>query len=442
MNHRMTRNELLRRLPQERRTLLRELGDLADRGGVSLYLVGGVVRDLLLKRENWDLDLTVEGDGIAFARAVAERYRAGLAVFERFATSQVVFPEGLKMDIATTRRESYAQPAALPDVKPASLKEDLYRRDFTINAMAIQLNTAQFGRFYDPYGGRQDLKAKALRVLHTCSFRDDPTRIFRAIRFEQRFGFRLERTTMRLLAQAASTNLIHQLSGPRLRNEIGLLLAERDPVRAIVRLAQLKLLRFLHRRLCYTNTVKRVVTAVPKALVWWARRFPESVTDRPTVYLMALSSQSSPAVVATMIRRLALSREQARNLSLGRGRIDRVRMQLVNRETVRPSQVYRLLADFSNEALVLLLAKQVAMQHKAQLSLLKRHLMAYMKNRTFKTVLTGGDLQTMGLSPGPQYKTILNGLLDARIDGMITTEAEERAFVQKQIGLQRRRAVN
>ena len=442
MNHQVTRHDLLRRLPPERLTLLRQLGDLADRGGVSLYLVGGVVRDLLLKRENWDLDLTVEGDGIAFARAVSERYRAGLAVFERFATSRLVFPEGLKIDIATTRRESYAQPAALPDVEPASLNDDLYRRDFTINAMAIQLNTAQFGRFYDPYGGRQDLRAKTLRVLHRCSFRDDPTRIFRAIRFEQRFGFRLERTTMRLLAQAASTNLIQQLSGPRLQNEIVLLLAERDPVRAIVRLAQLKLLRFLHRRLCYTKNVRPVVTAVPKALVWWARRFPESVTDRPTIYLMALSSQSSPAVVATMIRRLALSREQARNLSAGGSRIDRVWKQLIDRKTARPSQVYRLLADFSNEALVLLLAKQVAIQHKVRLSLLKRHLMAYMKSRTFKTVLTGRDLQTMGLKPGPQYKTILEGLLDARIDGMITTEAEERAFVQKRIGFQRRRAVS
>ena len=442
MNHQVIRHDLLRRLPPERLTLLRQLGDLADRGGVSLYLVGGVVRDLLLKRENWDLDLTVEGDGIAFARAVSERYRAGLAVFERFATSRLVFPEGLKIDIATTRRESYAQPAALPDVEPASLNEDLYRRDFTINAMAIQLNSALFGRFYDPYGGRQDLRAKTLRVLHRCSFRDDPTRIFRAIRFEQRFGFRLERTTMRLLAQAASTNLIQQLSGPRLQNEIVLLLAERDPVRAIVRLAQLKLLRFLHRRLCYTKNVRPVVTAVPKALVWCARRFPEFVTDRPTVYLMALSSQSSPAVVATMIRRLALSREQARNLSAGGSRIDRVWKQLIDRKTVRPSQVYRLLAGFSNEALVLLLAKQVAIQHKVRLSLLKRHLMAYMKSRTFKTVLTGGDLQTMGLKPGPQYKTILEGLLDARIDGMITTEAEERAFVQKRIGLQRRRAVS
>jgi len=435
MHHRVIRNDLLRRLPRERLVLLRELGNLADERGVPLYIVGGVVRDLLLKRENWDLDLTVEGDGIAFARLVADRYGAGLAVFERFATSQLVFSDGLKVDIATTRRESYAQPAALPDVEPASLNEDLYRRDFTINAMAIQLNAEQFGRLYDLYGGWDDLKERTLRVLHKGSFQDDPTRIFRAIRFEQRFGFCLEHNTARLLAQAASTSLIQRLSGPRLQNEILLLLAEHDPARAIARMARLKLLRFLHRRLCYTRKVKQLVTALPKALAWWTRQFPNSVIDRPIVYLMALSSESSPVVVAALIRRLALSREQAKNLSVGGGPVDRARKRLVEKGAIQPSQGYRLLADFSDEVLLLLLAKQIAKQHDMQLSLLKRQLVAHMKTKAIRTTLTGRDLQAMGLQPGSQYKTILGKLLDARIDGVVTTEAEERAFVQKRFGL-------
>jgi tRNA nucleotidyltransferase (CCA-adding enzyme) len=431
MKHRMSQNDLLRRLPQKRLSLLRELGNLADEGGVSLYLVGGVARDLLLKRGNWDLDLTVEGNGIAFARLVADRYRAGLAVFERFATARLAFPDGLKMDIATTRRESYAQPAVLPTVQPASIEEDLFRRDFTINAIALQLNPRQFGRLLDPYGGQGDLRARTIRVLHGGSFQDDPTRIFRAIRFEQRLGFRLERATARLLAQAASTNLIQQLSGPRLQNEILLLFAEHDPVRAIARLAQLKLLRFLHRRLCYTTNVKRAVIAVPKVVAWWARRSPDSVIDRPIVYLMALSSESSQVVVAAMIRRLALSRTQAKNVSAAGRRVDRALKRLTDNGAVRPSQVYRLLADFSDEVLVLLLAKQLSVQHGRRLSLLKQHLVAYVKNRAIKTALTGRDLQAMGLQPGRQYKTILGELLDERIDGMITTEAEERALAHR-----------
>jgi tRNA nucleotidyltransferase (CCA-adding enzyme) len=435
MKGRMTSRNLLDRFPQERRSLLRELGALADERGVSLYLVGGVVRDLLLGHATLDLDLTVEGDGVAFARLVADRYRAGLAVFERFATARLVFPDGLKMDIATTRRESYALPGVLPTVQPASIEEDLYRRDFTINAIALQLNPGQFGRLLDAYGGQRDLRARTIRVLHAGSFQDDPTRIFRAIRFEQRLGFRLERKTSRLLAQAASTNLIQQLSGPRLQNEILLLLGERNPVRVMARLSQLRLLRFLHRRLSYTTNVKRVVTAVPKALAWWTRRFQDGEIDKRIVYFMALSSESSPAVMATMIRRLALSREQARKVSAGGTLVDRVLKRLLEEGIVRPSQVYRLLVNLPDETLVLALAKQMSLQQAAILSGLKGQLVAYMKNRTSKTALTGRDLQSMGLQPGPQYGTILGKLLDARIDGTITTEAEERAFIQKRFGL-------
>ena len=436
MKNRVAKNDVLRRLPHEPLSLLRALGKHADEACVSLYLVGGVVRDLILKRENWDFDLTVEGDGIAFARLVADRYGAGLAVFERFATARLTFPNGLKMDIATTRRESYAQPALLPTVQPASIEEDLSRRDFTINAMAIQLNTKQFGRMLDPHGGQCDLRARTIRVLHAGSFQDDPTRIFRAIRFEQRFGFHLARPTSRLLAQAASTNLIRQLSGPRLQNEILLLFAERDPVRAIARLDTLNLLRFLHWRLRYTRYVKQVVVAVPKALAWWAHRFPDSVIDRPIVYLMALLSECSPAVVAAMIRRLALSREQAKKVGIGRHRVDGTLKRLTDPGTVRRSQIFRLLENFSDEALVLLLAKQQRLQLGARLSLLKRQLVAYVKNRAMKTVLTGRDLQAMGLESGPEYKTILEKLLDARIDGVITTEAEERVFIRKWLGNQ------
>jgi tRNA nucleotidyltransferase (CCA-adding enzyme) len=229
----------------------------------------------------------------------------------------------------------------------------------------------------------------------------------------------------------ASTNLIQQLSGPRLQNEILVLFAEQDPVRAIARLAKLKLLRFLHRRLCATATVTRVVTAVPKALAWWGRRFPDAVIDRPIVYLMALSSESSPVVIAAIIRRLACSREQATKMSAGGKQVDRVLKRLTDRGTLRPSQVYRILADLPDEARVLLLAKQISRQQGVRLSLLRRYLVAYEKNRVITTVLKGRDLQAMELKPGPQYGTILGKLLDARIDGMITSEAEERALARR-----------
>ncbi len=429
------RPALLERLPSMAVGVLREIGALGDERGCHVYVVGGVVRDLLLGQVTLDLDLAVEGDGIAFAKAVADRYRTGLAVFERFVTARLVFPDGLKMDIATTRREFYAEAALLPTVQPAAIEEDLHRRDFTINAIAMQLNPGQFGRLLDVYGGQRDLRARRIRVLHAGSFQDDPTRIFRAIRFEQRFKFRLEPGTLRLLRQAASTNLIQQLSGPRLQNEILVLFAERDPVRAITRLAKLKLLRFLHRRLCASGAVMRVVRAVPQALAWWGSRSPDAVIDRSLVYLMALLSESSPVVIAGLSKRLACSREQATKLSAGGKRLDRILKKLTDPETLRPSQVYRLLVDLPDEVLVLLVAKQVSRHQAAQLRQFKRYLMAYEETRTIATVLKGRDLQTMGLKPGPQYGAILGELLDARIDGVVTSEEGERVFVQKRLSV-------
>jgi tRNA nucleotidyltransferase (CCA-adding enzyme) len=428
----MSSRNLLRRLSRERLSLLRELGILADEPGVSLYLVGGVVRDLLLRRENWDLDLTLEGDGIAFARLVADRYRAGLAVFERFATARLVLPNRLKIDIASTRRESYVKPAALPDVASASLQEDLYRRDFTINAMAIQLNPATFGELHDPYGGQRDLKAKTIRVLHEGSFIDDPTRIFRAIRFTQRFGFSLEPSTRGLLEEAAATNLIQQLSGPRLCNEILLLLGERDPRKPIKRLAFLKLLRFLHPRLQYTNKGERIVAVLPRALAWWKKQCPDHVVERPLVYLMALLSSTGPAVLRSVPQRLQLSSLQSKTVEWAGRKTDRVVQGLEHSKDMRPAQVYRLLADLPDDALVLLVAKGLAMRKGGGVYRLTRRLSRFLKHdRLATTILRGEDLKRLGLEPGPQFKTILDRLLDARLNGRVRTESDERAFVHR-----------
>ena len=263
-----------RRLPAKIFTRLKEIGRLADATDVSAYLVGGLVRDFLLGRKNLDVDIAVEGDGMTFARRLADQHGAGLKIFDRFATALVVFPDGFKLDVATTRRESYAHPSALPTVKPSSIEDDLYRRDFTINALAICLNASRFGELVDFYGGLRDLEHKVLRVLHASSFVDDPTRVFRAIRFEQRFGFRIETDTFTLLKEAAATDLVHRLSGPRLRNEVLRVLSEEVPIRAIRRMAELHLLRVLHADLALTAKLSRLLSDLGKALSWWATQFP------------------------------------------------------------------------------------------------------------------------------------------------------------------------
>ncbi|MGH7207545.1 MAG: hypothetical protein ACREI2_15205, partial [Nitrospiraceae bacterium] len=170
------------RLPSRVFQVLEQAGELAEQTSVSAFVVGGFVRDLLLGRPNLDLDLVIEGDGIAYAQALARAAKAELKIHDRFGTAVIVFPDGFKLDVATARTEYYEYPAALPTVERSSIRKDLYRRDFTINTLAIRLNASHFGELIDFYGGQRDLKEKTIRVLHSLSFVEDPTRVFRAVR--------------------------------------------------------------------------------------------------------------------------------------------------------------------------------------------------------------------------------------------------------------------
>jgi tRNA nucleotidyltransferase (CCA-adding enzyme) len=427
MTPRRAAQPLLKRLPPKVATLLRDLGRLADEQGVGLYLVGGVVRDLVLKRSNWDLDLTVEGDGMGFSRLVTDRYKAGSALFERFATARLILPDGLKVDIASTRRESYINPAALPDVRPASLEEDLFRRDFTINAMALQLNVTRWGELCDPYGGQQDLQRKTIRVLHNRSFVDDPTRIFRAIRFAERFGFCLEPNTGRLLARAASTNLVDRLSGSRLGNEIFALMKERHPEVSIGRLRRLRLLRFLHPRLVPGKRTERLLAALPQAIGSWRRQCPDAPLDLSLLWVMALLAHMNASVISGTIQRLQLSAVQAGALEWAGEKTSRIAKTLSGDALLRPSQIYHLLARVPDEALALALAKGLITNSGAAIGRLTRRLIRFIKrDRHAKTTTNGDTLKELGLQPGPHFKKILDRLLDERLDGRITAAAEER----------------
>ena len=404
---------------------------MADQRTVPLYLVGGVVRDLLLRRPTWDLDLAVEGDGPGFARTLADDLHAGLVVFERFATARLTMKDGTKIDVASTRRESYAEPAALPDVSPAPLSADLYRRDFTINAMAIQLNADRFGRLHDPYGGQRDLRSRTIRALHNESFIDDPTRIFRAVRFAQRFGFRLETNTARLLRQAAATDQVARLSGPRLCNEILLLLEEPDPLGAMARLARLDLLRFLHPLLKFGGSASAVMAMVPRAVRWWipyGRR--RSIAVRITM-LMALLHRAEPAVVQQIIRRLMLSKEQAEKVRWAGLPIRCAARRLASARPLKPSSIYRELVHLPSEAHILLLAHSMSRGGQAGLARVKSRLKAFLTTmRDGRSPLRGEDLLRMGLTPGPQFGRILDRVREAQLDGTVKTKMQARRLAQ------------
>ena len=236
-------SKIEKQLPAELVSFMRTAGEVASSQGQSLYLVGGVVRDLLLGQPNFDLDLVVEGDAIDLAHQLAQAKQGKLITHPRFNTAKLQWDKW-SVDIATARSETYAKPGALPRVKPSSLSNDISRRDFTINTMAVCLNPSRYGELIDLYGGMDDLKHKIIRILHEKSFTDDATRILRGLRYEQRLDFQLEPVTLQLLKR--DIPMLDTISGDRIRHELELILKEEFPEKVLRRAEELGVLTKLH----------------------------------------------------------------------------------------------------------------------------------------------------------------------------------------------------
>jgi len=427
MHRRNLSQQIREKLPPPLFTLLKEAGLLADRLDLPLYVVGGFVRDLLLGLDNLDLDLVVEGDGIAFARKLAAEHGGRVKAHERFGTAVVVLPDGVKLDVATARTEYYEFPTALPTVEQSSIKKDLYRRDFTINALAVRLNGRGFGEVLDFYGGQRDLKDKAIRVLHSLSFVEDPTRVFRAIRFETRFGFHLGKDTLALIKAAVKMELFHRLSGHRLLEELKALCSEREPKTGLKRMAELDLLRFIHPKLAWSARLERMLRAAEEALDWYRLLYLDRPMEGWLVYMMVLATVLPDRGVAEWLKRFPFSEREAAPLKVFHGGAHRVFRQLAKRPPLTPSAAVRLLEPLPDEALV-------AMMAQSQSEPVKRQVAAYLTAwQQAKPRLTGADLRAMGVKPGPIYSNVLTQLREAQLDGLVNTEAEERALAQRLI---------
>ncbi|MGH7235070.1 MAG: CCA tRNA nucleotidyltransferase [Nitrospiraceae bacterium] len=408
------------RLPDWAFALLRQAGELADQSGMPAFVVGGFVRDLLLGRNNPDLDLVVEGDGLAFARALGREMGARVKTHDRFGTAALVFPDGFKLDVAMARTESYRHPGALPRVRPSSIEKDLCRRDFTINTLAIRLNPRRFGELLDFYGGRRDLEAKTIRVLHDLSFVDDPTRVFRAIRFEQRYGFRLDRGTRALIKGAVTAGLIARLSGHRLREELVRLCSEKELHKAVARLNKLDLLRVIHLDLKWSSRLERLLKAVEHVLERRGRLHLERQIDTWLVPFMALMEGLSAKAVGEVVKRLAIPARQVATIRAGHSVTDGVLRRLAKRPPPRPSETYHVLIGVPEEVLLFMTAK-------TRSRTATRKIAAYLTRfKHVKPLLTGADLKALGLKPGPIYKQILDRLLDARLNGEVKSDTDER----------------
>lgn len=436
--HRETRQQighLLRGLPAALTGRIERIAAVTARAGVPVYLVGGFVRDLLLGRENRDLDLVVEGDGPHFARLLAAELGGTVRVHTAFLTAVVIDLEGFAIDVATARSEFYRAPAVLPEVQTSALRQDLYRRDFTINTLAIRLGPGG-PELIDSFGGRRDLREGVLRVLHSLSFLDDPTRALRAVRLSLRLGFRIAPETLRLIEVARDEGAFDRLSGSRLREELILLLG--DPALAaggVEQLADLGLLAVLHPDLELDATARERLRSARAAWDWYRL---EGITEPPVepwrLLLMALAAglgeedgkgerradrwegHRGVEQRAELADRLKLDGEDRRLLLLFLARLETARAVL-GRPDAAPHEVAEALAPLAGEELLLLLAEE----DETVRAWVRRDLTEL---RRIALVIRGADLVAAGILPGPAVGQGLAAARRARLDGRIGPEGE------------------
>jgi tRNA nucleotidyltransferase (CCA-adding enzyme) len=411
--------------------VLRDLGRIGKELDVLVYVVGGFVRDLLLGMENDDIDVTIEGNGILFAETFASEFGCRVKSHEKFGTAVIVFPDGFKIDVASTRLEYYSSPGALPTVERSSLKMDLYRRDFTINTLAIQLNSQEFGHLIDYYGGQRDLQERSIRVLHNLSFVEDPTRVFRAIRFEQRLDFHIAKHTENLIKNAVKMEFLDKLGGKRLLTELVHILREKDPLRAVDRMNELGLLRFINPELRMNAATRKVLEETKKIVSWFELLFLERRCEKWAIYFLSLCESLSDDQFWGTCTRLSVNEHYKAKLYEMRKKAGEV-LDLMQRfaecsAKVQRSDIYHWLKELPVELLLYMMAKTESEDVKKFISLYFTQL------QSVRCFITGKDLQKLGVPPGPRFREILDILLDARLNNLVQSRDEELQLARRQI---------
>lgn len=411
-------------------TKLKELGETGDLLDLPVYVVGGFVRDLLLGMENFDIDVTVEGDGILFAETLAKAHGCRVKSHHKFGTAVIVFPDGFKIDVASTRLEFYSSPGALPTVERSSLKMDLYRRDFTINTLAIRLNSKDFGVLVDYFSAQRDLHEKVIRVLHNLSFVEDPTRVFRALRFEQRLDFRIAKHTENLIINAVKMNFLSKLGGKRLLTELVIILKEKEPLRAIERMGSLGLLQFIHPDLKLTPEIRQLLGETVKIVAWFDLLYLERPYEKWVVYFLALCDPLSITQFMETCTRLSLSEQYRKKLFEMRNRVDSIldtmQRRIIRGPKMKRSEIYFLLEEIPVEILLYIMVKTKVEGVKKFVSLFFTQLQGV------RPAITGEDLKEIGVSPGPAFKKIIDRVFRARLDDESLTRDDELRIARKE----------
>ncbi len=426
-------SKLLRdRLPRDILELLEKIGRLGKRLGLPVYAVGGFARDLIMNRPNNDIDLVVEGNGIAFARELAKELGGRVREHQKFLTSIVIYekePGDVRhIDVATARLEYYEHPAALPTVELSSLKMDLFRRDFTINTLAVRLEKDHFGRLVDFFGGQRDIKDKVIRVLHNLSFVEDPTRCLRAIRFEQRYGFRVSSGAEKLIKNAISSlSLITKLSGARLFHELKLICEEPSPLACLKRLDEIGLLGAIHPTLTLNSVKIALLEKLQEINDWYRLLYFEDQPEPWRVYLLGLCRNLTYQESMEVFDRLGLPQNQKEDLVRTREnvRFNITKVEEWQRTPGKVSVLYNILAQIPVEGLLYMMGRT---ESEALRKSLSRHITQW---RGEKVEITGQDLKDMGLTPGPEFRKVLGLLLEAKLDGEAVTRDAQYLLAMK-----------
>ncbi len=406
---------------------LRAVGALADEMGFHSYLVGGIVRDLLLRNENFDIDIVIEGDGIRFAEELSRRLGLKMRPHKEFGTAKVLYPDGFKIDVATARLEYYRAPATMPVVEHSSLKLDLYRRDFTINTLAISLNKNTWGELIDFFAAQRDVKDKVIRVLHSLSFVEDPTRVFRAVRFEQRFGFQIGKYTLNLIKNAISMDFLSMIKGSRVWTELGLILQEEAPGTILKRLAGLDLVRFIYPTLTFDREKEKLFREMDNVLGWYTLLY-KGTLDRALYYMIGLVDKMKIEEITEFGKRIEVPDHKKTRLTTETERLRGAMTKLVTGiRHMKKSEAYRVLNGLTREAQLFIMAKASSEETRKAISTFITY------SDTMKPLVTGKILRTLGIEEGPVLGEILEALHDAKIDQNLATKEEEMEFVRTYI---------
>jgi tRNA nucleotidyltransferase (CCA-adding enzyme) len=403
-------------LTPEQGRILRSIANEADRQHLPLYIVGGFVRDLLLGHPGLDFDLVVEGDAITLAKALAAQHGGRVTAHVRFGTAQWFRPDSeiQTLDLISTRSESYKRPAALPTVKPGMLGDDLRRRDFTINTLALRLNGNHFGELRDDLGGLEDLQAGVVRVLHPASFEDDPTRLFRVVRYEQRYGFKIAHETRMLIPSACQ--LIKNLSAERVRHELDLIMDEENSAAILKRLMELGILTAVHPALEWDSaTQTRFVNGLASA-----KTLVHPLSRRVLGWTLWLMDVPLPAL-ESIEKRLHFE-AGLRDVLLAASALFADTNTFADKKVSVCVTVLDEIPLKAVEAVLLALPAGLARQKLRDYLETWRHV----KPRT-----TGHMLIKRGIPPGPIYKSILRRLREAWLDGKVKTIEDEMVLLEK-----------